>query len=984
MAADFLAALDPEATAFTFQTFDDGPDKRPGLAGTLRGGLAECWPRLAERNGQGAGVFVTINATRGATRKAADVTRVRAVFADFDDAPPPLSASPLPPSLVVESSPGKAHWYWLLADELPLDEFAALQQAIAARLGSDPKVKDLPRVMRLPGTVHRKRPDRLHLVRLVEAHPPRRYTAEDLRAAFPPLVPRKAEPQALPPPAAPAPDDYAERALQSGVGAVATAPEGQRNDTLNREACGLFGLVKAGRLDRERVTHALRHAAAGAGLAEGEINATLQSAWEGARPREAGRPDGAPDGPAGQPGAAGFLVDGAPWAQPPISGTELRTTFPGIDERPRWACYLPPAPQGRRPGVWFHGIKHGRKGEPPQPVDEWLCSPLLIEATTRDVHGSNYGRLLCYYVEGQWKRWNMPMSLLGGDIAELRRELLRSGVLLANHNPRRLADYLSALQPRRKVRAALEVGWHGRAFVLPDRVHGAQDIFFQSETPMVAEFSRRGTLADWQQQVASLAVGNPPLAFVISAAFAAPLLQLAGMEGGGIHLLGISSCGKSTAQQAGVSVWGPPTLKRSWHGTHNGLEAAAAESNDLPLFLDELGECPPREVGRVVYALGNGTGKARANARGHARTVRRWRTLLISSGEKSLATVLAEAGERATAGQSVRLLSIPVEDFRWGSFDALHNHPDARHLADHLKAASATHYGTAGEAWLRWLTGEAAPDVGERLRELQDAFPASNGQQARAGRVFALIALGGELATEAGILPWPRGEALAAARELWQRWIAHHGQGPNELRQVVESLQGFIGRHADRVENLDLPGDERRAIYDRAGWKKGDSYYLLPAVFREAIQGVEEQLARRLLKEAGLLVPQGTHLTWRLRVGGSTIRTVRIREIILATDVSTGNTGNTGNTLEDSRGYGVPTTGEALGTLGTPAPPPEPAAAECSQCSHQWEGTGNTASDCFSRDVPSVPSVPTTNTATGDEHPDEAPATDADGGEVLL
>ena len=51
----FLCALDPDATFFTFQSFDDDRarnDKR--LAQIIHGGLGSCWPRLVHLNEQGA------------------------------------------------------------------------------------------------------------------------------------------------------------------------------------------------------------------------------------------------------------------------------------------------------------------------------------------------------------------------------------------------------------------------------------------------------------------------------------------------------------------------------------------------------------------------------------------------------------------------------------------------------------------------------------------------------------------------------------------------------------------------------------------------------------------------------------------------------------------------------------------------------------------------------------------------------------------
>ena len=89
-------------------------------------------------------------------RTAANVQRVRAVFVDLDGAPiAPVLDSALPPDWVVRSSPDRWHAYWKVAD-CPLGEFSPVQTALAAKYNGDPSVKDLPRVMRLPGFVHRK------------------------------------------------------------------------------------------------------------------------------------------------------------------------------------------------------------------------------------------------------------------------------------------------------------------------------------------------------------------------------------------------------------------------------------------------------------------------------------------------------------------------------------------------------------------------------------------------------------------------------------------------------------------------------------------------------------------------------------------------------------------------------------------------------------------------------------------------------------
>jgi hypothetical protein len=168
----FLTALDSSAHEFCFQSFADRGRNRT-LARTLHGSLDELAPTLVRLNQQGAGIFVAVNEIEvGKPRKIEHVTRGRALFADADDPAtlPKVEAAianfGLPPSMTVETSPGKRHFYWFTGD-CPLDRFTEAQKALAAALVTDPAVCDLPRVMRVPGFLHMKREP--FLVRLVVA-----------------------------------------------------------------------------------------------------------------------------------------------------------------------------------------------------------------------------------------------------------------------------------------------------------------------------------------------------------------------------------------------------------------------------------------------------------------------------------------------------------------------------------------------------------------------------------------------------------------------------------------------------------------------------------------------------------------------------------------------------------------------------------------------------------------------------------------------
>lgn len=162
MANQFLKALD-HAGIFTFQTFCDRKESSDGsLIRVLHGSLVQHASLLAKLNARGAGIFVMVNRGDGIVhpgektcRTGKNVIAVRSLFADLDGSPLAPVIAALQPDIVVESSPGRWHAYWLTND-CPLTDFRLCQQRIAMKFNSDPKVVDLPRVMRLPGFIHQK------------------------------------------------------------------------------------------------------------------------------------------------------------------------------------------------------------------------------------------------------------------------------------------------------------------------------------------------------------------------------------------------------------------------------------------------------------------------------------------------------------------------------------------------------------------------------------------------------------------------------------------------------------------------------------------------------------------------------------------------------------------------------------------------------------------------------------------------------------
>lgn len=357
----------------------------------------------------------------------------------------------------------------------------------------------------------------------------------------------------------------------------------------------------------------------------------------------------------------------------------------------------------------------------------------------------------------------------------------------------------------------------------------------------------------------------------ISAAFAGPLLHLAGQEGGGVNFFGRSSQGKTTIVQAAASVWGrgaSPGYVRAWRATANGLEGVAASASDTVLILDELSVVEARDAASSFYGLANGSGKARAARDGSLREPKTWRVLILSTGEVPTETKLAEdRGRKARAGQLVRMLDIPADrNLGFGAFD--HGEPDgdAGALAKAFKHAAISAYGMAGPEFVRRLIAKEV--TGEDVRAIVADFTAStvparsDGQIDRAAQRLGLIAAAGELATALELVPWQLGEAREAAAWALTQWIeGRGGMEPAEVRQAIEQVRLFIEQHGEsRFDTLD--DHDARPVNNRAGWRKGSGLHrewmIPPEVWKtEICNGLDATLVARTLSERGMLQRAG-------------------------------------------------------------------------------------------------------------------------------
>lgn len=571
----------------------------------------------------------------------------------------------------------------------------------------------------------------------------------------------------------------------------------------------------------------------------------------------------------------------------------LRPEAPKVEPvRPCWGVYehWVTNEKGRRlkPGVYWHGFKRsaadddGDDDKADRPItDEWIATPVTVAARTTNSDDGSEGRFLRLLTDSGPKEWIIPMEVFGGSGEDARRTLFGMGVIIALKKRGQFMEYLLDQRPAEVFSTTCRPGWHeSGAFVLPGRTIGSDKVRYQASAKGQNLFSVRGSLDGWKTEVAAKCEGNPVLTLAIGCALAGPLLSLVGVLGGGVHLVGDSSSGKSLAQLIGSSVWGDPGIfAASWDMTKGGLEIEASSRNDTMLPLDEIKRADPKRVQEMAYSLANGQGKGTMTRDREARGKLSWRLLALSSGERSLSEHAAISGNAAHAGAELRMVDVNAGTRTHRAFDELHGLEGADFHRQLTVAVGANH-GHIGPAFVeKLLASDDRPGLLEDFAGIRAQFVEDNAQAGRVADRFAVIALAGEMAIAYGLLPWTPGTALADCQLLYGEWLSRVGGGNAEDRQILAGILDFIDKHgSSRFSDVEDQTPDTK-VFNRAGyWEVVGAkrlYLFNKSALTEAAHGHGLARVVKALEGAGALAKHDTDRDsrrtkkYRLPAGGS-------------------------------------------------------------------------------------------------------------------
>lgn len=452
-----------------------------------------------------------------------------------------------------------------------------------------------------------------------------------------------------------------------------------------------------------------------------------------------------------------------------------------------------------------------------------LCDAFELVAHTRTVEGDDWGIWIKFNdADGTPHDLVVPRKLLtqGRRVEELLQASgLHVYVLSGNSGKCALAEFLNAV-PMDVLPRAVSVtrgGFVSDAFDC--YVFGNNQVLSlpgtEPVTPTSADcaavLTEKGTLAEWQANVATPALHSKRLMFGLSVALAAPLLQILDLPCVTFHLNGTSGDGKSSILMAMASVYGDKERVTGWDKTKNGFEAVAVRHNNQPLIIDEIGQGEAESLNYVAYQLNNGVGKDRMTRTTAWRKAPRWSLIALSAGEFPLSEMKrlkSRNGRAHTAtGERVRFICIPCDAGQGlGVLDSLPGGVtddkaanDAQRVALLARVSSFKATGVAGRKYLMALMQDVRDNgreaLKEQYREFEEEFIARVGRgglaptERRVIRHFAAVAFAGELGIDYGVFgtEWQENDALDAAIACFEAW-RNSDESPERHREKVIEL----------------------------------------------------------------------------------------------------------------------------------------------------------------------------------------------------
>lgn len=396
-------------------------------------------------------------------------------------------------------------------------------------------------------------------------------------------------------------------------------------------------------------------------------------------------------------------------------------------------------------------ISYGSKGEK---VENISYVPVLITEQAINTDEDIVSLRLVFKRDGIWKKLQVEREIIC-DSKKLIT-LCNSGFPAHSGNAKKLVEYLNAFEITntdniKTVYLTHNNGWKEfkgmNIFGLGSNIFGLDsknvNISFSPEQGF-ERFNKalhsQGSYENWLNIIKPL-LKNPKIALSIYASLAAPLLNLVDCSSFILHYCGKTSMGKTTTIEIASSVWGNPSketggLVTSWNNTQVFVEKIATFFDDMPIYLDDSHLTDDKTLSRILYMLGNSTGRGRGTKTGGIRANTSWRTICFSTGEKQIT--------ESTQFDGAKARTVEISGTPFGRNEGT--------LVNKTKAGVRENYGHLGNKFISELIEELkdhqkANELKEDYRTFRDmlAIQAKDEVGHRIADYFGVIWLAGAL-----------------------------------------------------------------------------------------------------------------------------------------------------------------------------------------------------------------------------------------------
>lgn len=471
-------------------------------------------------------------------------------------------------------------------------------------------------------------------------------------------------------------------------------------------------------------------------------------------------------------------------------------------------------------------------------------APILITERIYNIDTGTEKAKVAFKSRRGWRNILLPKTTIFSGKGVM--QLANSGMTLNEDMAKHLAKWLSALEAANvdiipeKVGVS-KLGWRSNEteFILPgvDTSYtldaGSPDVdgFLSALAPM-------GDFDAWRAAMGHLRA-KTRARFILATSFAAPLLKILGQRTFLVHNWGTTADGKTATLQAAMSVWGKPDeLYRTFDSTKASIEKTAELFTDLPLGINEYEVVNDRyknDVDNLVYMIGEGKGRGRANKDGTMQKASTWRTIAIMNGENPITRPSSKGG----------ILTRVIE---------IHGGPlkDDEAFASELYRVLARNHGHAGRVFIQQLLAadhEELRNTYNRVRAgLRDAYA---GKMEAHIDAISCVVLADYLASEwiFGLDKETAGQqAINMGSDILGEMITK--AEASESERAWDWLQDWIAANIHKIQSDYSPGNQSYGTI--LGYSDAEHIYLIKGELSNAMRDAgfsPEKIYRRWADE---------------------------------------------------------------------------------------------------------------------------------------